>query len=183
MYSSSLNVRATALPDASCRACRLHILTSAPRSRRDRSSPSGRHSCSREVRMDRVGAVAPGPVPCTGGRRIHPALAAQVQNILHGNDAEVGNRSCSCANHGPNDLSFVSDSLEVDLCILAFQRARRLHATSRGSCCCRGCRCRRRCSVRSDAEDKDDCPDQRSRTAGFASPAFRSARVVRRPPV
>src|SRR5579871_95905 len=124
-YSSSLNVRAQLRPFERF----LHRLAGIDSLFRLLVPVSVRHlheggQLSREVWMERIGAIAPRPVPCPSGRGIHPALTTQVQDVLHGNDAEIGDRTGGRTDHCPDNLAFVSDLLEIDLRVFALDWGR-----------------------------------------------------------
>ena len=69
----------------------------------------------REVRMEGSGGVAPGPVAEAGGGGVHAGFAAEVEDVLEGKDADVGDGVCGAADHGPVDLGGSADRTEVDL--------------------------------------------------------------------
>ena len=90
-------------------------------SHRGRSSPSGR----RAGRRSRDGGHRGGSARSSSllrRRGVHAGFAAEVQDVLQREDAEIGDGAGGGADHRPDDVAVVVDGLEVGLHVGALVR-------------------------------------------------------------
>src|SRR5581483_5332624 len=82
----------------------------------------------RQLRFQRSRPITPSPVSARGRRAIHPRLASQSQNVLHGNQDRIRHGSLQRSNECPIDLAAVGVEVPFGKIALALDVRRRPRA-------------------------------------------------------